>query len=605
MTLLHSLVRYYDRIEATGAVAPPGHSSEKISFALVLAPDGTVVDVNDLRDHSGKTPRPKSLYVPQPVKRTSGIAANFLWDKTSYVLGRSATSKRAADEHSAFKALHEQLLAGSDDEGLVALLAFLRAWEPKRYDALRYADEMLDQNVVFTLDGKTGYLHERPAAKRIWAEHLGAGDGARGFCLVTGEEAPIARLHPAIKGVPGAQSSGASIVSFNLDAFTSYGKEQGANAPVSERAAHAYAAALNTLLSLKDGTDEKGRPRWRNRVQIGDTTAVFWAESEGEPDAIASAEASERLVRLTFEPPAPSDDEESAKIRAVLQKIEAGRPVESIDELDGKLHSGTRFFVLGLSPNAARLSVRFFLQTTLGDLIGNAACHWQDLHIEPSFWRVPPALWRLLRETAAQREAENVLPALAGAFARAVLTGGRYPRTLLTAVLMRIRADGEVNYLRAAMIKACLVRDHRQGFEPEGVPVALDPHERNVGYRLGRLFAILENVQRTALRDVNAGIRDKYFSAASANPARVFPLLLRGAQDHLGKVRTKGSGGLAHWFDQQIADVMSGLPAEAPFPKTLRLEDQGRFAVGYYHQRHVGRTGRDVQSALEDQNGDV
>ena len=252
----------------------------------------------------------------------------------------------------------------------------------------------------------------------------------------------------------------------------------------------------------------------------------------------------------------------------------------------------TQFYVLGLSPNAARLAVRFFLQSTLGELIDCAGRLYRDLFIEPHSWTVPPALWRLLRETASQRDLDHVSPALAGEFARAVLTGGRYPRALLALTLLRIRADGVVNDLRAAICKACIVRDSRKSFEEEDVPVALDSNEPNPGYRLGRLFAILERAQYAALGDVNANIRDKYFGSASANPARVFPLLLRGTQDHLGKVRSKGGGGLAHWFDQQIAEVMSGLASSQPFPSTLRLEDQGRFAVGYYHQLKAGKTER-------------
>jgi CRISPR-associated protein Csd1 len=597
MTILQGLVRYYERLENTGALAPDGFSTERIAFAIVLTPDGGVVDVDDLRDHSGRKATPRSLVVPKPVKRTSGVAANFLWDKTAYTFGVSATSKRVQREHAAFRTLHEELLRETNDKALVALLAFLEAWRPAQYRNLRYADEMLDQNLVFRLDKQRAFIHEQPAAHRIWRDHLSQAGSNADTCLVTGEQGPIARLHPAIKSVPGAQTSGARLVSFNLDAFTSYGKIQGDNAPISERAAHAYGTALNTLLALKEGVDAKGRPRWKNRCKIGDATTVFWAEATGGPEA---AERAEAVFSWTIDPPAPTDEQEAAKVRSILQKIESGRPVEDIDELGGKLRPETRFYVLGLSPNASRLAVRFFLQSTLGEFINRAGQHYRDLSIEPHSSTVPPALWRLLRETAPQRDADNVSPALAGELARAVFTGNRYPRALLALTLMRIRADAEINDLRAAICKACIVRDKRKGCEEEDVPVTLDRNELNAGYRLGRLFAVLESAQYAALGRVNANIRDKYFSSASANPARVFPLLLRGAQDHLGKVRSKGSGGLAHWFDDQIADVMSGLPSARPFPNTLRLEDQGRFAVGYYHQRNVGKTERgDIEELAE------
>jgi CRISPR-associated protein Csd1 len=594
--MLQGLVNYYERLEATGEVAPPGFSSEKISFALMLNADGSVRDVMDLRDTKGKKHAPKILRVPQAIKKSVNIESNFLWEKTAYMFGAGGASKRLTEEHKAFIALHEKLLGTSDDEGLKALLLFLRGWTSDRYQTLRYHEDMLDQNVVFRFGGEHGYVHERSAAKKIWADHASSSGAARGLCLITGEQAPIARLHPSIKGVPGAQSSGASLVSFNLDAFKSYGKEQGANAPVSERAAHAYGIALNDMLSRGADVDEKTKRRtYTNRVQIGDATTLFWAEALGGPAEGAAAIEAEKIVSMMFDPP-PTDEQELSEIRPILQQIEAGRGIEEIDGLKHTLHPETRFFVLGLSPNAARLSVRFSHQTTLGTLIENARRHWQDMNIQPHRWTSPPALWRLLRETAAQGKTENVSPLLAGELARAIFTGNRYPRALLNQTLLRIRADGDINERRIALIKACIARDFRLGFEQEDVPVALDINEKNPAYRLGRLFCLLEKIQRAALGRVNASIRDKFFSSASANPARVFPLLLRGTQDHISKIRKKGSGGLSHWFDQQIAEIMQGLPAHEPFPATFRMEDQGRFAVGYYHQDYkVKEDGKETE----------
>jgi CRISPR-associated protein Csd1 len=596
--ILQGLVNYYDRLESTGKVAPPGYSAEKISFAIGLDLNGRVNDVDDLRDHSGRKPRPKVLFVPRPVKRTSGMAANFLWDKTAYVFGRATDSKRCDQEHATFVAFHRTLLEKTNDDGLRAFLIFLENSTSANFDSLRYADDLIDQNVVFRLDGERSYLHERSAAKAIWGRHLASSAADTEICLVTGGRAPIARLHPAIKGVPGAQSSGASIVSFNLDAFTSYGKEQGANAPVSESAAHGYATALNALLSQNNGIDAKtNRPKWTNRVQIGDATTVFWAEAAAGPQGAARAEKAESLFAMLLEP--PTDEQEAAKLQGLFQKIEQSRPLADIDP---DLDPATRFYVLGLSPNAARLSVRFFLSSTLGELVAHSVEHHRDLAIEPSAWTAPPTAWHLLRETAAQGEADNVSPALAGEVARAVLTGGRYPRSLLSQAIMRARADGRIDGHRAAIAKAYIARAHRKDVEQnspdpeEDISVALDRNETNPGYRLGRLFYVLENAQRLGIGRVNATIRDKFYASASANPARVFPLLLRGAQDHIGAVRRKSGGGLAYWLDQQIAEIIGGLTAAAPFPSTLRLEDQGRFVVGYYHQRNAAKSeGKDAE----------
>ena len=564
MTVLQALAAHYERLAAEDDAPPFGFSRENISYAIVLSPRGVALDTMQLLDTSGKKPRPSARPAPQAVKRTSGIAANFLWDKTAYALGakRNPDTKRPAPaerERAAFRALHEKLLADSDDAGLRALRAFLNAWRPEEYSGLRHAEDMLDTNVVFRLDGDTGFLHDRAAAKDIWSAHLDrrSADAERGFCLVSGRRAPVARLHPPLKGVFGAQSSGASIVSFNLDAFESFGKKRGANSPVSERAASAYTTALNALLA-------RGSKR---RIQIGDTTTVFWAE----------AAAAEELISWMIEPP-PSDDQESTKVRDALADIAAGRPR---DDAAPGVREDTRFYVLGLAPNAARLSVRFWHEDTIGGLARRIGEHWKDLSLSPAPWRTPPSARRLLYETAVLRKAENIPPNLGGALMRAILTGGRYPRTLFSAIIARMRADGKIAGLRAAICKACLARDYRLGFEKEDVPVSLDRNETHLAYRLGRLFAVYEGVQRAALGSTNATIKDGYYGAASATPASVFPLLERRSVHHLSRIR-KDKGGLAVKYEREVDAILGGVDT---LPRSLRLEDQGRFALGYHHQR--------------------
>ena len=588
MTILQALSSHYDRLVVRGDAPAFGFSRERISYAVVLSPEGRAVDVTPLLDTSGTKPRPTLRQVPQPVKRTSGIAANFLWDKTSYALGvkRDPATKQVVlggREHDAFKKLHEELLAGTDDEGLQTFLAFLRGWRPQDFESLPNSEDISDTNVVFRLDGECRGLHERPSALSAWTDHLSRRNGKEGLCLVTGEQAPVARLHPVVKGVKGAQSSGASIVSFNLDAFESYGKKQGTNAPVSERAAFGYATALNALL-------ENGSGR---RIQIGDATTVFWAEAVvGE----AGAAAAEELFAILVDPP-PTDQEETVRISDKLGAIAAGRPLE---EVVPEVHRDTRFHILGLSPNAARLSVRFWYVGSIGEIARRIAEHWCDLRLDPSPWTNPPSARRLLYETAVQRKADNISPTLGGALMRAILTGGRYPRAFLAAVVTRMRADKNVNGMRAAICKACLARDHRLGFEEEDVPVSLNPDEPNVAYRLGRLFAVYEGVQRAALGgSVNATIKDRYFGAASATPASIFPLLERNSAHHLATLRKGDKGGLAHWFEREIDSIFAGVDSE--FPRSLRLGDQGRFALGYHHQRATRRNVSETEGAVTDE----
>ena len=572
MSILHSLTSLYDRLESNGKAPSYGFSRENISFAIVLSPTGSLSNVLDLRNTSGKTPTPSRRVVPRPVKRTGQPAPNFLWDKTSFVLGAGTSeSSRVLREHAAFKDFHEPLLTSSSDEGAQALLHFLKRWRAEEYDSIPHAQEMLDTNIVFSLEDEMQFLHERSSVKQIWLNRLAAEEGASGLCLVTGEQTSIARLHPSVKGVAGAQGSGASIVSFDKDAFKSFGKDRGANAPVSERAAFAYTTSLNTLL-------ERGSPQ---RIRIGDATTLFWAEAAGTE---AKAREAEDLFSILFSDP-PTDEQEAAEVSDKLAEIAKGRPLA---EVEPEVDEDTRFFVLGLAPNAARLSIRFWYEDSIGTISRRIGEHWRDLHLEPTPWRTPPSARRLLYETAAQRKAENIPPTLTGAVMRAILSGGRYPRSLLTAVIVRMRTDKEITGLRTAICKASLARDHRLGFEEEDVPVSLNPDETNPAYRLGRLFAVYENVQREALgKNLNTTIKDRFFASASATPASVFPLLVRSASHHIASLRKGDKGGLAHWFEKEIDSIFSGVGST--FPRNLRLEDQGRFAIGYHHQRATKR----------------
>lgn len=591
--ILQALNNYYQRLLARGedGLAPFGYSPEKISYEILLAPDGRVVDVNDIRDTSGKKPMPRLMNVPQPEKRTVGIKSNFLWDKTSYVLGVSSTSKRADKEHEAFKALHQQALGGTQDAGLKALLAFLADWVPERFAQFPFKEDMLDTNMVFRLDGEQAYLHERPAAQSIRAQLLAGDEGgevAQATCLVTGERLPVARLHPAIKGVSGAQSSGASIVSFNLESFTSYGKSQGENAPVSEQAAFAYTTVLNHLLRRGEHN--------RQRLQIGDTSVVFWAEAASDDEATA---AEDWMADVWAWDDGPTDGQETQSMRQALEKLVQGKPLKDIDP---RLDPATRIYVLGLAPNASRISIRFWHVDTLGALADNVAWHARDMQLEPAPWKLMPALWRLVLATAPSRDgrakSEDVPPQLAGELMRSILNGTRYPGSLLVNTLMRMRTDGDLSGVRVAICKAVLTRNKRLGNNEikEEVPVSLDKESLSPGYRLGRLFAVLEDVQRNALGgQVNATIRDRYYGAASATPASVFPVLLRNTQNHLSKLR-KEKAKLAGFFESEIRDIVDGLPEH--FPRSLRIEAQGQFAIGYYHQSQArfDKSGKDTAS---------
>lgn len=580
--ILTALNNYYDRLVEQGAedVPPYGFSQEKISYALVISPEGDLKDVVSLMDTSGKKPRPTMLLVPQPPKRASNIAPCFMWDKTSYVLGLTASEAekdiaRSKKTFDAFKSYHQEWLGNVDDEGLNALLRFLDKWDPETPEnRALIPEEALDTNLVFRLVGERRFLHQRPAAYKVRSRQLNINGDDNIVCLVSGERTSAATLHPNIKGVNGAQSSGASLVSFNQDAFTSYGKKQGDNAPVSDKAAFGYTTALNYLLRRDESNN--------HRLQIGDATVVFWAQAASS----AAAEAAENLFDILIQP--PNDEQENAGLRSVLSAVAKGRPLV---ELAPDIQTDTCIYVLGLAPNASRLSIRFWQVDTLGVFVRRIAAHYQDLLLEPLPWKFEPAIWRLLSETVPHREGskpklDDVSPQLAGELARAIFTGSRYPRSLLSNLIMRMRADGDVSPLRVALCKAVLTRDDRLSNRlnhDKEVPVSLDTNNMDPGYVLGRLFASLESVQRAALGgNVNATIRDRYFGAASATPASVFPVLLRNAQHHLSKVK-KDKPGLANMLEKQLDEIVDKLGAK--LPRSLRMESQGRFAIGYYHQR--------------------
>ena len=617
--ILASLARYYRRLAVetdemgNPKVPPYGFSEEKISWILVLDKEGRLKTVvpNLTAD---KKPQAKLMSVPRPEKRTSGIKPNFLWDKTAYTLGVEANKNKAEAKEKpftsseknfdAFKQYHLDLLQNSEDEGLQALCRFLQNWQPAHFAAENLPDEMLDANIAFSLEKPTALIHKREAAQSLWAGCLKSDEALEGLCLISGDTAPIARLHPAIKGVFGGQSSGGSIISFNKEAFASFGKEQGANAPVSEQSAFAYTTALNYLLrpenghsliigldriraALRGAKKQNESQDFDKRPSIGSTSTVFWAEADDN----ATAQAAEGFFAQVFTP--PDDEQESAKVFNVLEQIGKGRPLQ---EIAPELSPNTRFYILGLAPNAARISVRFWLDTTFGQLAENLAQHWQDLALEPCAWKTPPSIWRLLLQTAVLGKSENISPVLAGEMTRAVICGTPYPLSLLSQLITRIRADGDVNGLRVAMMKAVLERRFRKGFIEEGVPMSLNNESPNRAYLLGRLFAVLERIQYQALGELNAGIADRYYGSASAVPFSVFPRLLSGAKHHLSRLR-KDKAGMAVNLDKDLGEIIAKLPET--FPRHLSIDEQGRFAIGYYHQKQSYFAKKETAETIE------
>ncbi|HPD31082.1 MAG TPA: type I-C CRISPR-associated protein Cas8c/Csd1 [Phycisphaerae bacterium] len=559
--ILHALKEYYDRKAADPAsrMAAPGWEWKEIPYVVVLAHDGRPVAVECTWEGTGEERRAKAFLLPQSVKRSSGIKSNLFWDNPEYALGVVLKGKpnRVKEQHAAFRKAISSLNL-SDDEGVRALEAFLDRSNKKETLAEfgESWEELLQSglNVTFRLAGDALPIANRPVVRRAIDALADSEIGAKAVCLVTGEYAPIERLHASIKGVWGANTRGGDIVSFNRDAFESFGKKQGSNAPVSKNVAFAYTTALNHLLR-KDSSQ---------RVQVGDASTVFWASRDCRFESEVAA--------FFGEPPKDDPDRGVRAVEDLLRSVNTGAYVESDKE--------TRFYVLGLAPNAARIAIRFWHVGTVPEMAQRFAQHFRDLRlVHGPKDKDTLSLFRLLVATAVQGKAENIPPNLAGDTIRAILEGLPYPATLLEAAVRRARAEHEISYARAALIKASINRQtrfHNPHIEEE-LKMALDPENSSVGYRLGRLFATLEKIQQDANPGINATIRDRFYGAASSTPIAVFGNLMRLKNHHLSKLPE----GLRIVRERLIGEIMSGI---ADFPAHLPLADQGRFAIGYYHQ---------------------
>lgn len=568
--ILQALMRYYEDLLQQGEIAAPGWSPAKISFALCLDRDGQVLQVIPTMEEvaMGKKTvlRPQEKELPVGEDRSSNVAANFLWDNSGYILGidQKGNPKRSEKYFLAAKELHHAVLDGVNSPVASAILSFFDTWQPEKaaeHPALANNIEAITSggNLLFRIDGI--YPQEDNAIcaawQQYWEKH--GEDPMRMQCLATGlSNQEIARTHPKVKGSSknGFQTMGNTLVSFNNDSESSYGHEQSYNAPVGKYAAFAYTAALNHLLAD------------RNNVQvIGDTTIVCWAEG---------AEPVYQDLFMSFMsgnmPSSISDND----LRAALRDLAKGLPCKDLG-----VDPNRTFYILGLAPNSARLSVRFFLRDSFGKLMRNVNEHYERLEIVKPAYAKPGvlSLWALLRETVnLYSKDKSPSPTMAGATARAVFSGGLYPASLLEAVMLRIRAERDITWGRAAIIKAYYLKNPHADCPEEVLTVSLNEASTNIPYTLGRLFSVYEATQQTANPGINTTIKDKYFNSAAAMPASIFPVLNNLYQKHLRKLET----GQRVYFDKQVS-TLKGVLGES-YPTRMTLAQQGSFDLGYYHQ---------------------
>ena len=572
--ILQALTQLYEDLAARGDIARPGWSQAKISYALCLGEDGSLIQVIPqlVPEQVGKKTvlRPQKMELPAAVTRSSGVLPNFLWDNSSYLLGVDGKGKpeRSLECFRACARLHHELLDRVESAAAKAVLAYFDSWQSEQADqhsalADCWEELMKGANLVFRVNG--GFVQEDPLIQAAWNEYYCRSEGEKTQCLVTGRQDVPEPVHPNIKGVAGAQSSGAAIVSFNAPAFCSYGKEQSLNAPVGKYAAFAYTSALNYLLADRD-----------NVQRIGDATVVCWAEGA---DPVYRKYSGALLFGE-----APPQGITNDTLRAAVKRLADGLPCEELN-----LDPNRTFYILGLSPNAARLSVRFFYRNTLGAIMKNVNDHYARMEIVGNLFPVTP-LWAMLRETVNLHTTDkSPSPVMSGAVARAIFSGTRYPASLLEATMLRIRAERDITPGRAAILKAYYLKNPNSQCPEEVLHVSLNENSTNIPYTLGRLFAVYEAVQERANPGINATIKDKYFNSAASTPATIFPILDNLCQKHLRKLDT----GLRIYYDKQITQLKNILGETNPL--RLTLPEQGSFNLGYYHQKQSIYTKKEEQ----------
>ena len=564
--ILQALVKYYEDLEKQGKLPRQGWCQEKVSYGINLSTDGNIKNIIWLKDEiqAGKKQiwTSKTMSVPAMLTRSSGIAANFLCDNSKYLLGidKSGTGKRIVECFEAAKKKLWKLLGNASGEMAQAICAFFRNWDPeeakKNIVVLENWEEITDGgNLIFCMN--EGYAQDDDEIQKIWdAENEQTETDAEGICLVTGERTEISRIHRNIKGVPGAQSSGAALVSFNAPSFESYGKEQSYNAPVGKYAEFAYTSALNYLLAQRKYT-----------FPLGDSMIVYWAEE-------AKLEYQDVLLALLN----PVKDNQN-EVHAFFEKL---RKDEQIMINDMELNPSQKFYILCLAPNAARLSVRFFYQSSFGNITKNLACHYERMQMIKPKWeeREYLGIEDMLKETVNMNSRDKKpISNMAAMVFSAILQNSRYPASLYTDALIRIRAEqGCVTWGRASIVKAFLMKNHKN---TEGeICMGLNEESNDVAYVLGRLFSVLESIQTDANPGIKSTIRDRYFNSACATPASVFPVLFKLKNSHIKKLeREKESAKV--YYEKLLTQIVGKLEM---YPKRLSLEEQGRFILGYYHQ---------------------
>lgn len=573
--ILQALTEYYGQLAKKGSVPKYGWAESKISYAIELDQTGTFIRLQSLMQEVPQRKKnivvPRNMVLPAPVRKASGIRADFLFGNCMYIFGLDTKGKpeRARQAFEACKDLHQQLLKNLSCVEARAVIAFFAEWDPSTSATdprLQPFIDDLQKGALLVFQINDHFAEQAEEIEEAWDRHYQTEDetedSEKMIDLVTGEIVVPQPTHPLIKGFAGS-TTGNSLISFNAPADCSYDKEQNLNAPVGKYASFAYTSALNYLLSKRDG---QGYLRFAKAV--GDTTLVFWAEDADEKYQDALSELLDGdTTRIT-----------NRELQSVVTSVCKGEPV---DWHEAGIKPDNKFYLLGLSPNSARLCVRFFYSNSFGNIVNNIEAHYSRMQlIKPSFEtsNVIP-LWMMLQAIGDQKASnKNPSPQLSGDILKAIITGHQYPTTMFQQLQLRIRGDRDINWKRASIIKAYLLRNTDKEINKEVLTVQLNEETTYQPYVLGRLFSVLEEIQSEANPTINTTIKDKYFSSACSTPAVIFPILLSLTEKHLRKFDT----GKKIYYSKKLQGITSMITET--YPAHLTLTEQGVFQLGYYHQ---------------------
>lgn len=627
--ILQALYQYYQQMHAVGAdIAPPGMEKKAIPFIIELTPEGEVIQVTETMDSENK--KGKTFLVSRSATRSGKNAfqvAQVMWDHLGYVLGVSKDGTEKEEQvapmqnESFIKKVDELRELYPENPHIAAVARFYHDGHALRLiedeTIIKDIQKTTGANISFRVrdledDRLVASIQDVQSYMNRAAESKDTDNSNTSVCLVTGEKSTIARLHPSVK-LAGAQAT-ASLINFQKSSgFDSYGKEQGFNAPVSVHAAESIATALNNLLAKDKNTN----------YRVGDTAFVFWSnladeellssyrtatfsglsnpsEEEENPDSENSEEGKTKKSRRKSKKTLPLPIAPNAESHKVLETLKAACGYKG-----GKVHEDNgRFYILGLAPNAARISIKLWAEGSISEIVGNTLQHQHDMNIISEKGNVDAetptlrSIYQIVKTVSSSDKSDKWSSNLIQSIVESIVENKPYPQSLQQACLERIRRGNRITELRAAILKAYINRKKQQ----EYITMSLDPNQTNKAYLAGRLFALFESIQQCALGgNLNRTIRDAYYGTASTTPRTIFGRLDALSKVHLSKLR-KEKPGLAILKEKQLEEIYNLIPGGAPeMPTHFSLDDQSIFAVGYYHQRvEAWRKKEEIEDHLEE-----